>query len=86
MVHVLSGCPVSLATGRYRKRHNAVLKVLANYLQMEINVGRGEKVVANPKSQPFIKPDRRILPNLIKDLGYYKLPMIGYFWWTLSVS
>ena len=35
--HILSGCSVSLETGRYRKRHDAVLRILAHAIQSEIN-------------------------------------------------
>ena len=35
--HVLSGCKVALAQGRFRYRHNAVLRVLAHEILQEVN-------------------------------------------------
>ena len=51
--HVLSTCSTSLTQGRYRKRHDAVLRVLSDWLENERKKERG----SNPKHHiTFDKP------------------------------
>jgi ubiquitin C-terminal hydrolase len=40
--HILSGCSVSLGSGKYRYRHDQVLKSIANDIQSEINYLKGK--------------------------------------------
>ena len=55
VAHILSGCKVSLAGGRYRDRHNAVLKSIAHGIQQEVNEGRQRKVVVEKPKVSFVK-------------------------------
>ena len=41
--HVLSGCKISLQGGRYRKRHDCVLRALAHGVQGEVNANKMKK-------------------------------------------
>ena len=65
--HILSGCKISLANGRYRYRHDQVLKAIAHSIQLEINSLKSSKprtFVVQPRfvkagdSQPTTLPKR----------------------------
>ena len=61
--HVLSGCKVSLQTGRYRKRHDAVLRVLAHEIQGELNKIKKQKPDQVGQWPVFVKEGAKELPK-----------------------
>ena len=58
MAHILSGCPTALGQGRYRWRHDQVLKEIAHHVE-----GRrkeGNKSLGTRKTEiSFIKPGEK---------------------------
>lgn len=55
--HVLSSCPTALAQGRYRWRHDAVLRELADWLEKERKKDRG--TCAEHRHTAFVKQGER---------------------------
>ena len=79
--HVLSGCPVSLSDGRYRKRHNAVLKVVAHHLQTEIKEdNKGKRWFQHSSCRCSSGRVRRRLPSRRRRVGCWVLQRIDCCW------
>ena len=53
--HILSGCKVALGNGRYRYRHDSVLKAIAHTIQSTINTQKSTVKVPSNKSISFVK-------------------------------
>ena len=49
--HVLSGCKTALADGRYRFRHDSILKTIAHFVQQHIDLQKRESSQAVPPMQ-----------------------------------
>lgn len=55
--HLLSSCPKSLADGRYRWRHDQVLKAVAESIALAISISKRHQ--APKKAVPFVKAGER---------------------------
>ena len=62
--HVLTGCKVALASGRYRFRHDLVLKSIAHTIQSHINCSG----VPSPKNQISFLPEGSSVPRCTKSV------------------
>ena len=60
---MLSGCKASLRSGRYRKRHDAVLRVLAHEVQGELNRIKKQKPDPVREWPVFVKEGAKELPK-----------------------
>ena len=61
--HVLSGCAVALAQGRYRYRHDAVLRQISHGLAQAINIinnSKGQKKKKKSINIPFVQAGQRV--------------------------
>ena len=58
VAHVLSGCAIGLGQGRYRYRHNAVLRTLSNTVQQEVNLAKSVKPKRNKVE--FVKAGHQV--------------------------
>ncbi|XDV13785.1 hypothetical protein PO909_002121 [Leuciscus waleckii] len=58
--HLLSSCPKALGDGRYRWRHDQVLKAVAESIATAINTIKGHH---NPRSIKFLRAGEKALPQ-----------------------
>ena len=59
IAHVLSGCPIGLQQGRFKFRHDAVLRVLADEILRYIRSGK-KKVISGRKEVVFVKAGEKV--------------------------
>ena len=67
--HILSGCDVALAQGRYRWRHDQVLKVLACWFHQEVN-SANKRRGRNRKWINFVKQGEKGKPSAKQEDSY----------------
>ena len=82
MAHILSGCPTALGQGRYRWRHDQVLKEIAHHVE-----GRRKEGNKNPATRStqidFIKPGEKSRKRVKKEAGSY---LDGATDWNMQVD
>ena len=61
--HVLSACKTSLTGGRYRFRHDLVLKAICHSIQSFINLSRKYPKPIPPEGVPFVKEGSTVAPR-----------------------
>ena len=70
--HILAGCKVSLASGRYRYRHDQVLKSIAHSIQLEINSSKRTSRLAVMQPR-FVKAGQTLSANTKRSTGILHL-------------
>ena len=58
LAHILSGCRVALSQGRYKWRHNKVLKEIASTIQARISINK-DKVESKKTQIQFVKEGQK---------------------------
>ena len=81
MAHILSGCPTALGQGRYRWRHDQVLKEIAHHVEERRK--EGNKHPGTGRTQiSFVKPGEKILKKK-RETGSY---LDGSADWRMQVD
>ena len=82
MAHILSGCPTALGQGRYRWRHDQVLKEIAHHVEGRRKEGNKSSVTRRTQIA-FVKPGEKTQKKVKKEMGSY---LDGATDWRMQVD
>ena len=82
MAHILSGCPTALGQGRYRWRHDQVLKEIAHHVEGRRKEGNKSSVIRRTQIA-FVKPGEKSQKKEKKEMGSY---LDGAMDWRMQVD